>query len=189
MRRLKRGAMRVMTLILFSIALSGGGAAVAQAPAARDDADTTPRETPDEVVVRGKRLADFRVEVEAARVRAYDVFNEINSTNDFDIQCVDEPRRGSRMGRRVCVAQFEHRIAAAAARDYLATMRAICPDVEGLTQRCLFDPGLASSGKAAAMGAESEAPTQRDRLQAEIERLARTDLRFGQAILDFYDAN
>ena len=122
-------------------------------------------------------------------MRAYDVFNEINSTDDFDIQCVDEPRRGSRTNRRVCAARFEGRIARASAQDYLATMRASCPDVEGLTQRCLFDPGLASRGMAVARGSESEAPTQRGRLKAEIERLARTDLRFGQAILDFYDAS
>ena len=68
-------------------------------------------------------------------------------------------------------------------------MRAICPDAEGLTQRCLFDPGLASRGMAVARSAENEALTQRDRLEAEIQRLARTDLRFGQAILDFYDAS
>ena len=62
------------------------------------------------------------------------------------------------------------------------------PDFEGLTQRCLTDPGLGSRA-AAARGPASETATQRDRLQAEIERLARPDLRFGQALLDFYDAS
>ena len=101
----------------------------------------------------------------------------------------EEPRSGSRMGRRVCAARFEGRISANASKDYLGMMRAICPDAEGLTQRCLFDPGLASRGMAVARSAENEALTQRDRLEAEIQRLARTDLRFGQAILDFYDAS
>jgi hypothetical protein len=93
------------------------------------------------------------------------------------------------MERRVCAPRFEGRIDRAAAKDYLALMRAICPDLEGLTQRCLFDPGLASRGIAAARGAESERPMQRARLEEEIWDLARTDLRFGQAILDFYDAS
>jgi hypothetical protein len=182
--------MRIATLILFSIAASRPAVAGAQnEPAVRDGGAAPSQQRPEEIIVRGKRLADFRVEVELARERAYAVFNEINSTDDFDIQCVDdEPRTGSRMGRPVCAARFEGRIARAAAQDYLSLMRAICPDIEGLTQRCLFDPGLASRGVAAARGAESEAPTQRARLEAEIERLARTDLRFGQAILDFYDA-
>jgi hypothetical protein len=175
---------RVVLWIFVSLTALNANAADAQDSAAARG----PEQAPEEIVVRGKRISEFRVEVELARVRAYDIFNEINSADDFDIQCVDEPRRGSRMGRRVCVARFEDRIAAAAAKDYLATMRAICPDVEGLTQRCLFDPGLASQGINAAKGAESEAPGQRDRLEAEIQRLARTDLRFGQAILDFYEA-
>jgi hypothetical protein len=176
--------MRVALWIFLALtALSAEGASA-------QSADEVPRsELPEEIVVRGRRLAEFRVEVELARERAYAVFNEINSTDDFDIQCVDDaPRTGSRMGRRVCAARFEGRISRRAAQDYLALMNAICPDDRGLTQRCLFDPGLASRGIAAARGAESEAPTQRARLEAEIQRLARTDLRFGQAILDFYDA-
>src|SRR6202008_342487 len=103
-----------------------------------------PQEAPDEVVVRGRRLTELRVEIEIKRERAYSIFNEINSTDDFDFQCVEELRRGSRMPRRVCAPRFEGRISAAAARDYLATMRAVCPDAEGLTHRCLFDPGTAS---------------------------------------------
>jgi hypothetical protein len=177
--------MRVVLSIIPLLTALGANVTLAQ-----DTATLQSRtETPEEIVVRGTRLADFRVEVERARVRAYDIFNEVNSTDDFDIVCVDEPRRGSRMGRRVCAARFEGRISANAAKDYLGLMRAICPDVEGLTQRCLFDPGLASRGIAAARSAENEAPTQRARLEAEIQRLARTDLRFGQAILDFYEAS
>jgi hypothetical protein len=177
--------LRVVLWIFVSLTAFSANAAHAQDSAAVQP----PAQAQEEIVVRGKRLADFRVEVELARDRAYAIFNEINSTDDFDIQCVDEPRRGSRMGRKVCAARFEGRISAAAARDYLALMRAICPGEGGLTQDCLFDPGLASRGMAAARGPESEAPTQRDRLEAEIQRLARTDLRFGQAILDFYDAS
>jgi hypothetical protein len=181
--------MRTAALILFSIAASGADVAGAQNESAGAGAAARSQERPEEIIVRGKRLADLRVEVQLARERAYDIFNEINGTDDFDLECVDERRRGSRIGRRVCAAQFEGRIQEVAAKEYIRTLRALCPDFEGLTQRCLTDPGLGSRAAAAARGAASEAPTQRDRLQEEIERLARTDLQFGQAILDFHDAS
>jgi hypothetical protein len=177
--------MRVVLWILALLPALGAAAAhVQEAPVVQSRT-----ETPEEIVVRGKRLAEFRVEVQLARERAYDIFNEINGNDDFDFECVDERRRGSRMNRRVCTAQFEGRIQITAAKEYIRTLRALCPDPEGLTQRCLTDPGLGSRAAAAARGPASEAPAQRDRLQAEIERLARTDLRFGQALLDFYDAD
>lgn len=179
----------------FVISMLATWAALSVSPARPQDAvpasaaAAESSETADEVVVRGKRLADFRVEVQQARERAYDIFNELNSTDDFDIECGDQPRRGSRIGRTVCGAAFEGRIAAATAKEYLAMLRALCPDPEGLTQRCMTDPGISSRAAAAARGPASEAPTQRDRLQTEIERLATTDLQFGQALLDFYDAS
>jgi hypothetical protein len=176
-----------MRVVIWTFALFtalGAGVAYAQGFPAQQSA-----EAPEEVIVRGKRLAEFRVEVQLARERAYDIFNEINSNDDFDFACAEQPRRGSRIERKVCAAQFEGRIQEAAAKEYIRTLKALCPDIEGLTQRCLTHPGYSSRAAAAAGGPASEAPMQRDRLQDEIERLARTDLRFGQAILDFYDAS
>jgi hypothetical protein len=164
-------------------------AAAAQNPAATGGSDARRTEAPEEIIVRGKRLAAFRVEVELARERAYAVFNEINSTDDFDVTCKSEMRTGTRVSRQVCGARFEGRISRRAAQEYLATVKALCAGPFGLTQDCLFDPGLASRGIAAARGAENEAPIRRDQLVEEINRLAREDLRFGQAILDFYDAS
>jgi hypothetical protein len=154
-------------------------------PATAAANEARPSETADEVIVRGKRLAEFRVEVQLARERAYAIFNEINSTDDFDVTCREEMRTGTRLERTVCAARFEGRVSRRAAQDYLATMRWICSG----TADCLFDPGYAGYGKAAAMATESEAPMQRARLNEEIHRLASTDVRFGQAILDFYEAS
>jgi hypothetical protein len=181
--------MRTVALILFSVAASGPNVAGAQNESAGAGAAARNQERPEEIIVRGRRLSEFRVEVQLARERAYAVFNEINSTDDFDVTCASEMRTGTRVGRQVCGARFEGRISRRAAQDYLATMKALCPGPLGLTQDCLFDPGLASRAIAAAKSAESEAPIRRDQLAEEIHRLARTDLRFGQAILDFYDAS
>ena len=179
--------MRIVALILFSIAVSGPDIAGAQnEPAAGGDERS---QEPEEIVVRGKRLVAFRVEVELARERAYDIFNEINSDDDFDIQCTAEQRTGTRLGRQVCAARFEGRISSRAGKDYLSALRAVCnQDPGGLTQDCMFS-GASSYGIAAAQAAESEAPIKRDRLNEEIHRLARENLEFGQAILDFYDAS
>lgn len=151
-------------------------------------ASAVPRgESTEEIVVRGRRLTDLRLEVERLRVRAYDVFNEINSTDDFDIQCDSETRTGTRVGRQVCVAQFEGRVSSRASKDYIAAIKDQCGGQ--LMQDCMFDPNKAGYGLAAAKAIEGEAPRQRALLSQEIHRLARTDLRFGQAILDFYDAS
>jgi hypothetical protein len=182
--------MRVVLWTLPVLAALSTSAAHAQnaagAPAA-GQADARRAETPEEIVVRGRRLEDLRFEVEKARVRAYDVFNELNSTDDFDIRCNAETRTGTRMGRQVCVAQFESRISSRASKDYMAAIRDHCGGQ--LTQDCIFDTNIAGFGKAAAQAVEGEAPRQRALLNQEIHRLARTDLRFGQAILDFYDAS
>jgi hypothetical protein len=53
----------------------------------------------------------------------------------------------------------------------------------------MFDPSKGGAGLVAARSIEGEAPRQRALLNEEIQRLARTDLRLGQAILDFYEAS
>jgi hypothetical protein len=143
-------------------------------------------ESTEEIVVRGRRLADFRVELEKARVRAYDIFNEINTGDDFDVHCVLEESTGTRMRQQVCRARFEGRISSRAAQEYISALRWSCPD--GLTADCIFSDRSAA-GISAAAAVESEAPAKRDLLNQEIHRLAREDLRFAQAIVDWYDAN
>ena len=41
----------------------------------------------EELVVRGRRLSDFRSALEIARVRVYDLFNDLNSDDAFDVHC------------------------------------------------------------------------------------------------------
>jgi hypothetical protein len=183
---------RIVALILLSIAVSGGGGALGQsAPVAPDGADdSAQRETPDEVIVRGRRLTELRFEVQEAREHAYAIFNEINSDDDFDVRCRDERRYHSRAKRRVCRAQFENRIAANAAKEYMAFMHMNCPSSGGDIdwQGCMFS-GIGQQAAGQAKAVEGQALPMHDRMNDEILRLARTDLRFGQAILDFFEAS
>lgn len=168
-------------------AISSGTASAQSILATSSTERASPVETPEEIVVRGRRLTEFRVEMQLARERAYAIFNEINSTDDFDISCDSQMRTGTRVGREVCAARFEGRISSRAGRDYLFAIKDRCGGQ--VTRDCMFEPGMAGTALSAARRVEGEAPRQRALLNEEIYRLARTDLRFGQAILDFYDAS
>ncbi len=170
-----------------------GDAAVpgaAQSPAASAETDAPGGEAPEQIIVSGKRLVELRVEVQRARERAYAIFNEINSTNDFDVHCRDEKKHHSRTTRRVCRAQFESRISSDAAKEYMASLTLNCPSAGGVIswQGCMFGPvGAGASSQARAT--ELQAPPLHDRMTDEIQRLAEEDPRFGRAILDFYERN
>jgi hypothetical protein len=58
----------------------------------------------DEVIVRGRRGAELRLEIERAENAVFARFNEINSDDRFDIVCRLEPAVGSRIDRRVCLS-------------------------------------------------------------------------------------
>ena len=63
-----------------------------------------------------------------------------------------------------------------------------CSDPVGLTVECLFDDRSAG-GISAAQGIEGQAPTKREQLRQEIERLARQNLAFAEAIVEWYEAS
>ena len=65
-------------------------------------------EVMDEIVVVSKKSLDqLRVELWAAEDRAYELFNELNGDNDYDIHCYREVPTGSKILRRVCRTRFE----------------------------------------------------------------------------------
>lgn len=183
--------MRVVMAILLSVMASGVAFGQGDA-AAREGAGSPPQEVPDEVVVSGRRVAVLRAEVQTARELAYSIFNELNSNDDFDVYCRQEGRTGTRSTQRVCRAQFENRISADAASEYMSQLFALCqPDpATGVfdTQACMFG-GTGQAARSAAQGVETQLPSMRDRMTDEILRLAREDDRFAQAILDWYEAN
>ena len=185
--------MRIVVLVLFWISVTGGGAALAQSePAAPQRAEDTPRQdAPEEVVVRGKRVGQLRAEVEAARQRAYDVFNEINTNDEFDVRCRKETRTGSNVPTQVCRARFEDEISAAAAGEYASTLFRLCqPDTTGFldTQACMFNqPGV--TAKSSAQGVENQSPPKHEQMAEEILRLARENDQLAEAIFGLYEAS
>jgi hypothetical protein len=179
--------MRIVAAFLFSLAASGANIVVAQSEPGQRTGPPVPQQNPEEVIVRGRRLGELRFEIEQARIRAYDMFNEINSDDDFDVRCQDKSRSGTRMPQQVCRARFEDRISSRAGQEYIATLRWRCPDPEGLTQDCVFSD-YSSSAISAAQGVEGEAPGKRQQLRQEITRLANENDEFAQAILDWYEA-
>jgi hypothetical protein len=172
------------------MAISVASVALAQSElAVREHDNVGPgQERPDEVIVRGRRLTDLRFEVRRARERAYVIFNEINSNDEFDVYCREEGRTGTRATQRICRAQFENRISADAAKEYMATLSWACDRGAESTQGCMFS-GQASGAISAAQGVEGQALSKRQQMEDEILRLANQDERFAQAILDWYEAN
>jgi len=179
------------TLIVLSIAALGGGTALAQSePAARQRADAAaPQEKPEEVVVRGRRIGELRAEVEDARQRAYELFNDLNNNDDFDVYCHKESRSGTNVPQVICRAQFENRISASAAKEYLSGLFSACNQEEGgVTQDCMFS-NAGAGGINRAQGVEGQLPGKREQMTDEIFRLARENDEFAKAILDWYEAS
>ena len=60
----------------------------------------------EEIVVRGyKTLIVLQRQMYEAEEALYDIFNSLNSNDDFDIRCYEEAATGSHIKRRVCKTQ------------------------------------------------------------------------------------
>jgi hypothetical protein len=60
----------------------------------------------EEIVVRGyKTLIVLQHEMYEAEEALYDIFNSLNSNDDFDIRCYKEAATGSKLKTRVCKTQ------------------------------------------------------------------------------------
>lgn len=94
---------RLVLLVTAISATAAGRAALAQVDV---DAVLSPQASipvvDDEIIVRGRRGAELRLEVERAQDAIFARFNELNSDDRFDIVCRTEVPIGTRIGRRVC---------------------------------------------------------------------------------------
>lgn len=63
---------------------------------------------PEEVEIRGERPQwQLREEMQAAEVRAYELFNAFNDEPRFEITCYQHEPTGTRIARQVCQPAFE----------------------------------------------------------------------------------
>ena len=181
-----RGSVALIVLSMNAI----GGLALAQTePSARERGATASQEQTEEVVVRGRRIGELRAEVEDARERAYELFNDLNGNDEFDVYCHNESRSGTNVPQVICRAQFENRISAAAAREYLSGLFSACnQDGAGVTQDCMLS-NAGATGINRAQGVEGQLPGKREQMTDEIFRVARENDEFAQAIIDWYEAS
>ena len=177
-----------VALIVLSLNATGDLALAQTEPLAQQRGAAALQEQTEEVVVRGRRIGELRAEVEDARERAYELFNDLNSNDDFDVYCRRESRSGTNVPQVVCRAQFENRISADAAQEYMASLAWQCPGGPENLQECMFND-YSSAGKSAALGIEGQLPGKREQMADEIFRVARENDEFARAILDWYEAN
>ncbi len=121
----------------------------------------------EEVIVRGQTPAALRIQIELAEEAVYDRFNEINSTDEFDIHCEEVAFTGSRMLTRFCQPNFWH-----------ATEESIAYETVRLLQGSAFSmPTGVFRG---------EAHYKRQQMREEMEQLAREDEEFLDALRHLY---
>jgi hypothetical protein len=83
-------------VLLLVLPLSG----VCQSDAVQTQESSEPIE---EIVVHGhKSIIDLKYEMYEAEETLYDVYNSLNSDDDYDIRCYKEAPTGSKIKRRVC---------------------------------------------------------------------------------------
>ena len=98
--------------LVFLALLVGAGAF------AQETTDAQVDETIEEITVMGPRsLAMMRAEIIAAENVVYDLFNELNDDDGYDIICKKETRIGSQLPRRICQARMYREEVADATND------------------------------------------------------------------------
>jgi hypothetical protein len=137
-------------------------AAVSHSEAADTPSDAERRPL-EEIIVRGRPLAEFRAEAERALINIFSTFNDLNSTDDFDIHCVSEVRLGSRIPKRMCKPNYMW-------------------DSEEEYARAQFDPAIlpgTAIGRAHLKGVT---------MKGEMRRLAEENTDFQRAMLEYIRA-
>ena len=71
----------------------------------------------------GRAPENVRVEIERLEVAVYERFNALNSSDEFDIHCFEQPRTGSNIPTRTCAPNFVIRAESDAAEKILTDGR------------------------------------------------------------------
>jgi hypothetical protein len=90
--------------------------------AAAQEGEPEPTETIEEVVVYGnKSLVQLRRELYKAEDAVFDLFNSLNSDDEFDIHCYKEAPTGSHIKKRVCKTNYFRDLIGEATRQAFLT--------------------------------------------------------------------
>jgi hypothetical protein len=100
-------------ILAASIVNAATTVAAAWQPAVEGPAEAEPAGPLEEVIVRAPRsLKSLREAIFDAEDRAFDLYNELNTDDDYDIVCHREAPTGSRISYRNCRARFVDRLLA-----------------------------------------------------------------------------
>ena len=123
--------------IALCCAACAGGIALAQAPDTGAAPVGGPPAVGDEIIVEGRGLGALRSEIIRAEELVFARFNDINSDDEFDIDCRMEIPLGSRIPRRVCRANYWRDVEVDIADEALRWMQGSAYSGPGQTARGL----------------------------------------------------
>ena len=178
---------RALAIVAAALTVSAAAQPRAQSVPPAAEPATRAADASDEIIVRGKRsLFRLRIETEAARERVWQVFNDINSDDDFDISCVDARRTGTHVASRACRPNYANRATSRAGKELARRIQRNCPppvSPMGDNSQCLASAMAQSVGDTQAeMG---RIAVMDERLDQEFRRLAGTNADLARAVLDF----
>jgi hypothetical protein len=132
----------------------------------------------DEVVVRGKALEKLRIQIKLAENDVYARFNDINSSDLYDIHCYQRPRIGSRIEQRICLSNAWRAYDAAIAESTVRAMQGSGPENSGSVSG---DTGIAQASRANQLATERRVVNELGQLAHSDPALGAAMIRLGQA--------
>jgi hypothetical protein len=90
-----------MRTLCWFVLLGLGASALGQEAAAQQGSSEL-----EELIVSGRRPENLRLEIERLENAVYERFNALNSSNEFDVHCFEQPPTGSNIPVRTCAPNF-----------------------------------------------------------------------------------
>jgi hypothetical protein len=162
---------RSLAFAILSLAAGLSGPVLAAQP----ESPQAPEDIEEIVVIGGKTLSQWRLELEQAHDDLLMRFNEANEGKDTDVRCRDEAPTGSRIPQRVCWSTAQDRATASAARRFLNALT--------------FGAGSAAEGAETGIGsaqiAQKAGESAAAQFQEEWKRVLGADPRFAEAVAEY----
>ncbi len=136
------------------------------------------QDTIDEITVLGQRtIGTIRAEMVAAEQVVYDMFNELNDDDDYDIICKKETRIGSQIPHRICLSRrYRDKLAEATVEESDGMQMT----VGGMTSNKKHQKIMMEKMRALATAHPELLDALRERYRLESELKAERERRFGE---------